>query len=269
MSRFLIGLGSNQGDPEDALRQAKQALTKRDGIEVLHFSSLHRTAPAGGPGEQPPFANACAVVSSELTPPQLLVDLQRVESDFGRTRTVRWGARKLDLDILLAKNFSPLRGRELDVPHPRMSFRRFVLEPASEIAADWLHPTCRWTIAALAQHVRDCRQRLAVVSTVAEFAERITRRALERCQPIGERGVANQPGSITHRQVDDERLLGEALEETWRLDRPGAVLTFVHPTQIEIAARAIEESSVGPHLIAVADDETAVAEVVGAFEATA
>jgi 2-amino-4-hydroxy-6-hydroxymethyldihydropteridine diphosphokinase len=117
-------------------------------VVVRKVSSFYETAPIGGPPGQGLFLNAAAVVETTLDAPALLRVLQEIETRFGRVRTVPWGERTLDLDLLLFGN-TVLDTPELCVPHPRFAARRFVLEPLAEIAPDAIDPITTRTIAEL------------------------------------------------------------------------------------------------------------------------
>jgi 2-amino-4-hydroxy-6-hydroxymethyldihydropteridine diphosphokinase len=147
----LIGLGSNLGDRKEQLDAAIAAMRELPGCTLRAVSSYHETAPVGGPGGQGAFLNAAASVETSLEPLDLLRCLQDVEKRAGRVRTVRWGERTLDLDLLLFGDrvirsvpvVNRVYGGEsfaLQVPHPRMALRRFVLAPLAEIARDAVDP---------------------------------------------------------------------------------------------------------------------------------
>jgi 2-amino-4-hydroxy-6-hydroxymethyldihydropteridine diphosphokinase len=144
----LISLGSNLGDRRGTLEAAIRALGEVPGVIVERVSSLHETEPVGGPAGQGMYLNAAAALETTLDPFELLRVLQHVEAQFGRVRTVRWGARSLDLDLLLFDD-SIIDTPELSVPHPRLARRRFVLEPLAEIAPCAVEPVSRRTIAEL------------------------------------------------------------------------------------------------------------------------
>jgi 2-amino-4-hydroxy-6-hydroxymethyldihydropteridine diphosphokinase len=147
-SLACIALGSNLGDRQGTLERAIAALGRTRGVVVKKVSSFHETEPVGGPPGQGPFLNAAAVLETTFDPFDLLHVLQEVEERFGRTRTVHWGERTLDLDLLLFDD-QIVTTAELAIPHPRMATRRFVLEPLAEIAPDAVDPVSRRTIAAL------------------------------------------------------------------------------------------------------------------------
>lgn len=134
-----IGLGSNLGNPEKQLPRAMQALRQRPDIQLLQSSSLYRSRPMGMAG-QPDFVNAVAKISTDLYPMELLAILQEIEQQHQRVRTKeRWGPRTLDLDILLYGDLQ-MHTKELQIPHPGMSEREFVLIPLREIEADLMIP---------------------------------------------------------------------------------------------------------------------------------
>jgi len=130
--RALIGLGSNLGDGPEMIRAALRELEKHDGIQVERVSSLYRTAPWGNEA-QTDFTNAVAELSTSLAPAALLRQLLRTERLLGRVRDgVRWGPRHIDLDLLCCEGLE-LHSAELELPHPRMHLRAFVLVPLLEL----------------------------------------------------------------------------------------------------------------------------------------
>jgi 2-amino-4-hydroxy-6-hydroxymethyldihydropteridine diphosphokinase len=132
--RAFIGLGANLGDPESQVRRAIRALGELPRTRLLAASSLYRSAPVGV-GEQPDFINAVAKVETELSARELLEELLTAEARFGRERPSPGAPRTLDLDLLLYGD-QVIAAPGLDVPHPRMHERAFVLMPLAEIAAD-------------------------------------------------------------------------------------------------------------------------------------
>ncbi len=144
----LIGLGSNLGDRKAILDEAGGRLSQTPELIVRSMSTYHETRPVGGPAGQGPFLNAAAALETTLEPITLLHRLQEIEADAGRVRTVRWGERTLDLDLLLFSD-KIIAMPQLTVPHPRMGVRRFVLAPLEEIAADARDPLTGRSIAEL------------------------------------------------------------------------------------------------------------------------
>jgi 2-amino-4-hydroxy-6-hydroxymethyldihydropteridine diphosphokinase len=153
MATALIALGSNLGDRQRNLDDAVAQLGNTPNAVVLATSRWRETKPVGGPNEQAEFLNGAALLGTSLTPQQLHAVLRQIETAAGRTRDGRWAPRTLDLDLLLYDDLV-IDTPELTLPHPRMSFRRFVLEPAAEIAPDMRHPTIGWTIGRLRNHFR-------------------------------------------------------------------------------------------------------------------
>ena len=140
-----LGLGANLGDRRAQLTGAREALATSDGIEVAAASSLYETAPVGGPPGQEPYLNAVLQVVTKLDAVTLLQRCLAVEARFGRRRTVRWGARTLDIDLLLYGR-QVCAGPELILPHPRLHLRRFVLAPLAELAPQAGHPLLGRTV---------------------------------------------------------------------------------------------------------------------------
>ena len=137
MSIVYIGIGSNLGDRKDNCLHAIELLQKR-GIVVTKKSSLYETEPWGFK-DQPQFINMAIEIETELHPEELLTVLKDIEKEMGREESLRWGPRKVDLDILLFDNVVST-DNNLEIPHPLMHKRDFVLKPLCEIAPDILHP---------------------------------------------------------------------------------------------------------------------------------
>lgn len=129
-----IGLGANLGDPTHTIMAAVQALKTLPGTTLTGLSCLYRSAPLGPPG-QPDYINAAARIETGLTAHALLTALQDIENRHGRTRSIRWGARTLDLDLLLYANDEFLTSA-LIVPHRELKNRNFVVIPLLDIAPD-------------------------------------------------------------------------------------------------------------------------------------
>ena len=147
--RAYLGLGSNLGDRDGNLRKALEMLGAREGITVVEASSFIETDPVGGPEGQPRFVNAAAA----LAPRELLQACQEVERALGRDRgpdEIRWGPRTIDIDILLYGD-KVIREPDLQIPHPRMHEREFVLVPLAQIAPEATHPVVKQTVLEIAE----------------------------------------------------------------------------------------------------------------------
>jgi 2-amino-4-hydroxy-6-hydroxymethyldihydropteridine diphosphokinase len=139
MAVVHIGLGANLGDREATIRAALERLDAEEGIEVVRVSSLRETDPVGY-ADQPRFLNGVAELETELSPGELFERLLAVEQDLGRVRQgPRYGPRTIDLDLLLYGD-ALVDEPGLEIPHPRMTERRFVLEPLAELRPDVVIP---------------------------------------------------------------------------------------------------------------------------------
>ena len=143
-ARAFIGAGANLGEPVRQIRQALDELEKSPGVRLLGASSFYRTQPVG-PVEQPPFINAVFALECGMNPHELLALLLSVEEKMGRIRRERWGPRVIDLDLLFFDE-AIISEQGLEVPHPRLHERRFVLTPLVEIAPDIIHPVIKKTV---------------------------------------------------------------------------------------------------------------------------
>ncbi len=139
-----IGLGSNLHDPAAQLDEACRRLALLPGVVLTKVSSYYATPPVGV-RDQPWFVNAVAAIRTTLTAEDLLAALLHLEAAMGRVRTQRWGPRLVDLDILLYDN-DVIHTDRLQVPHPEMASRGFVLVPLAEIAPEAYHPVLHQTI---------------------------------------------------------------------------------------------------------------------------
>jgi 2-amino-4-hydroxy-6-hydroxymethyldihydropteridine diphosphokinase len=149
--KAYIGLGSNLGDREANLRQALEHLAQTPETAVVRASSLYDTEPVGVE-DQPHFLNAVAQLETQLAPRQLLWNLMLIERRLGRVRSQRWGPRTLDLDLLLVDDLV-LDEEDLELPHPEMTKRSFVLVPMVELEPLLVHPVTGETMLALLQRL--------------------------------------------------------------------------------------------------------------------
>ena len=146
MKTIYLSLGSNIGGREANLEAALSKLPEV-GVRVLRVSPVYETEPVESTGQRW-FLNLVVEAETELFPLQLLTRLQQIERDLGRVRTVAKGPRTIDIDILLYAQ-AVVRRPDLEIPHPRMAERRFVLAPLADLAPDLRHPVTRKPVRAL------------------------------------------------------------------------------------------------------------------------
>lgn len=161
-SKVLIAFGSNVGDSEAAYRRVQHELPSH-GFEILAASTPLLTEPIGGDAESSTsrYLNAALLVQTTMDPDQAIEELLGIEKKLGRVRDRRWGPRTVDLDLLLFDQLE-ISKPQLVCPHPRMSYRRFVLEPAAEIAAEFVHPTSGSTVGQLLERLNDSSRPLVL-----------------------------------------------------------------------------------------------------------
>ena len=129
-----LALGSNIGDRRENMRNAIKIIAEHESNRIIRVSSLYLTKPVGIE-DQPDFLNAVIQIETALAPTELLGFCRNIEKRLGRKRTIKWGPRVLDIDILLYGDIS-LQAEDLIIPHPYMMERAFVLIPLAEIAPD-------------------------------------------------------------------------------------------------------------------------------------
>lgn len=135
----FVALGSNLGRREKNITAALSSLESTREIEIVKVSPLYETQAEGGPADQRNFINGVVHLRTSLSSERLLAVCRRIEDLLGRQRTVHWGPRTIDLD-LLAFDDEIQSEPELTLPHPMMHERHFVMKPLVDIAPDWVHP---------------------------------------------------------------------------------------------------------------------------------
>ena len=145
-SLAYIGFGANLGDPEDTFYKAMEKIGTLKWVYLRKVSSLYKTEPVGLKDNGPEFLNAVLEAQVEMSPFDLIYDLRKIERALGKNHSHKSDrSRKIDLDLLLFAD-KVLSSDTLEVPHPRMETRGFVLAPLAEIAPDFVHPGLKLTI---------------------------------------------------------------------------------------------------------------------------
>ena len=150
---IYLGFGANLGDRYGQIKRALGLIHALPATEITRLSSLYETAPAGYT-EQGSFINGVAELETTLPPDELLKALLSIENSLGRIRTVHWGPRTIDLDILFY-NHLILHQHDLIIPHPAITERGFVLYPLYELAPRFVHPEMGCDIAMLLEKYRE------------------------------------------------------------------------------------------------------------------
>lgn len=143
MHRVFLSIGSNLGDKEKNCFEAIDRLEKT-GLIINKVSKIYITEP-WGLKEQPDFANIAIEAFTLLSPFQLLHNLKKIEKNMGRQKTIKYGPRIIDIDIIFYDDLI-LKSEELTIPHPLMHERYFVLKPLSEIAPNFVHPELKISV---------------------------------------------------------------------------------------------------------------------------
>lgn len=136
MNKAYLGLGTNMGNRENYLRKAVEIINNNQEIKILKVSKVYETK-AWGLKEQDDFLNLCVEIETELNPQELLEVCHKVEEELNRVRTIRWGPRTIDVDILFFNDMLSL-DENLTLPHPRIKERAFVLIPLMDLNTNLL-----------------------------------------------------------------------------------------------------------------------------------
>ena len=216
MPNCLIGLGSNLGNRQQTLQAAVTYFRKRPEIERLVASSWYGYPAIGGPPGQTDFLNGTIRFHTDLPPHELARLLSAAEARGGRERRQRWAARTLDCDLLLYGT-EQIDSPTLQVPHPRMIARRFVLEPAAEVAAEMIHPDTGWTIRQLLEHLRSAAPYFAVIGSNPTMVDRLTQQTTQRVGGL----LLEEPSCRDSSRLEWSGELESARQRSWLLRRHG------------------------------------------------
>jgi 2-amino-4-hydroxy-6-hydroxymethyldihydropteridine diphosphokinase len=208
MPRCQIALGGNVGSVEQTFQTALAGLAEDARIAVTRISTVWRTRPVG-PHAGEEFRNAAAEFQTEIHPLALLDVLKDIEKRAGRSPGEHWGPRPLDLDLIFYGD-QIIDHQRLCVPHPACWYRRFVLDPLEEIAADVPHPVKGLTVGALRSRLLERPLRLALAGSTAKSRQHLRH---ELATTSSEAEVVDwQPGALSHSEPAIIAWLGSAVE---------------------------------------------------------
>lgn len=151
-NQLILSLGGNKGDIKKTFLLAKNSITQEIGT-IIKESSIYQTQ-AWGIENQPDFLNQVIIVQTKLSATSVLEKCLAIESELGRRRMKRWGERTIDLDLLFY-NDEIIETENLQIPHPKISERNFILYPLNEIISDFTHPTENKSIKKLKEECND------------------------------------------------------------------------------------------------------------------
>jgi 2-amino-4-hydroxy-6-hydroxymethyldihydropteridine diphosphokinase len=193
MPRCLISLGANLGDPLASMQQALYWLKRSFGDDCVRASRFYRTPAIGGPENQQEFLNAVVAVQTTASPWDVWQVIREVEQQMGRRRNLRWEARAIDIDVLLFED-QRIWTPHFKIPHPRMCMRRFILEPALEVAADWIEPVSGWTISQLHRHIASETPSILLCGDFSQDLSQLVSQALRQLDLPESQGIdCNDP----------------------------------------------------------------------------
>jgi len=179
----LVGIGANLGDRAASLAAAAKQIAELPAVTEVRESRLFASPAAAGGTVQNEFLNAAIMCQTTLAPLQMLAALQRIETQLGRRRHDRWEARTIDLDLLLYDDVI-LSDPGLQLPHPRMAYRRFVLAPTAEIAPNVIHPLTGYTIRELLARLARQPRQIALTGASSRDVSILADRVLENSTAI-------------------------------------------------------------------------------------
>jgi len=199
--RSFVAFGGNLGYVADTFRAAAERVAKLPQTRIITRSRLFSTTPVGSRSSNP-YLNAVAAVATELPAYEFLARLHEIEHDFGRRRTGRWGPRTLDLD-LLAYGDLVSTAPELLLPHPHCWYRRFVLDPWSDIAPGFVLPTLGESVGALLKRLRQRPLPVAALDDISNAEVTASIAALPEVEP--QHDLAGDPAIIFSMRSGDPR----------------------------------------------------------------
>ena len=153
--KYIIGVGSNLGNRELNISNASIRLQRSGSYTIISEAPVYENPAMGGPTGQMDFLNTAWLIDTRFGPHQCLHELQRIERELGRVRNVIYGQRCIDLDLLMCDQMPIVDSKVLQIPHPRLHQRLFVLYPVNAIAPEWTHPIVGHSMTILLKELND------------------------------------------------------------------------------------------------------------------
>ena len=273
MAKSLISLGANLDHREATMVEVAARLQRISRDHRAVFSRVYESIAIGGPSGQGGFLNAVALIDTDQDAHEILHTLKQWEIDLGRTRNIRWGPRTIDLDLLLHGQVV-CHTSELTLPHPRMTFRRFVLEPCCDVAPEMVHPIAGVCLEDLLRQINAEFNEVAVLGGAPEDRETLLQGVCERLVAHGieleilagekppcaenrteasgdHKGSKNQKDDLLRWRIHtDWRHSGQLRNTPHKISQPPKLLiALMEPSQIDRLYSASSDTFGGPQLV--------------------
>jgi len=259
MAKSLISLGANLDHREATMAEVADRLHRIACDHQVVVSRVYESLAIGGPSGQGKFLNAVALIDTDQDAHAILHSLKQWEIDLGRTRDIRWGPRTIDLDLLLHDQVV-CQTSELTLPHPRMTFRRFVLEPCCDVAPEIIHPIAGVCLEDLLRQLNGEVNNIAVCGGTPEYWEKLLQAVCDRLVAYGidleilagnYQDSKNRKDDLLRWNISTNwKHPGQLLKNPHKLSQPPKLLiTLMEPSEIEKIHSRSSKVFPGPHWV--------------------